>query len=125
LKQFLRIQGHLQIPRDLAVVQELIELARQGAANWFRAVPVPPELGGLQLEAVEDCLSPGEEHEFLDFLYMLGQKYTGKISGEFEVWWPMAIESGPQWWNLEPDGVLYITESDIIRGERKPYKEQS
>jgi hypothetical protein len=121
MKAFLHIQGYLLVARDQQIIQELIELAKTGAGSWLKATPVALDAYSIKLEAVEETLSPGEEHEFLEFLHMLGEKYPGKISGEFEVWWPMAVESGPQWWQLDKDGKLYITESDIIRGERAPY----
>ena len=78
----------------------------------------------MHLVVVDDIISPGEDDDFLDFLKELGQEFQGKISGEFEVWWPMAVQSGPQWWSLEPDGTLYVQESDIVRGEKLPYKER-
>jgi hypothetical protein len=125
MKRFLYLEGCLHIPRDPQIISELIELAKQGLAGWFKMESVAEEGGGLLLKTREECLSPGEEHEFLDFLERLSQKYHGKIYGEFEVWWPMAVESGPQWWELSEDGTLYVTESDIVRGDRKPYKEKS
>lgn len=122
MKQYLNITGSLQLPKDPRVLGELVEMAKSGLANWFTMEGSQEE--GLRLVAVQDALTPGEEHQMLDFLWELGQRFGGKISGELEVWWPMAVDSGPQWWNLEPDGVLYITESDIVRGPKLPYKEK-
>lgn len=121
MKVFLHLEGMLNVPRDL-ILEIGNNLASRGIINWFRAVH---EEGKLLLKPSLETLSPGEEHEFLDFLEELGQKYPGKIVGEFEVWWPMAVDSGPQWWELGEDGKVYVTESDIIRGEKKQYKENT
>lgn len=118
---FLHIEGALSIPKDQ---QLILELAQLGATRWFRMEAVAEPKPGLVLRPIEDTLVPGDENEFLDFLKELGRMYAGKISGEFEVWWPMAVESGPQWWELDEEGKVFVQESDIIRGERKQYKER-
>lgn len=119
---FLHIQGVLSIPKDPQLVNEL---AQAGAARWFRMETQNLDgTPGLVLKPLENILTPGEENELLDFLKELGEKFPGKITGEFEVWWPMAVESGPQWWELAEDGTLFVQESDIVRGEKKKYKEK-
>lgn len=76
---------------------------------------------GLALVVKENSLQPGDEDEFLKFLNELA-KAVPSVSGELEVWWPMAIESGPQLWKLAA-GKLLITESDIVWAEPQAYKE--
>lgn len=58
-------------------------------------------------------LEEGEEDHLLRNLALIGKELPGLLSGGFEVWWPFAVESGPQRWILDKGGKLCVYESSI------------
>jgi len=108
---FLHVTGGLSLPNDTKELAKLHELVMKHYA--------PVELvskNGLMLAVRPNSIEPGDEQTFFAFLYDVGKAFRGTVHGEFEVWWPMAVESGPQWWTVEPEhGRFTITESTIVR----------
>lgn len=70
---------------------------------------------------VED-LEPSDLDRLKSFLQLVGKTMPGFLIGEVEIWWPMCIDSGPQWVELRDTGELYVTESEIVRGEPQKYE---
>lgn len=79
--------------------------------------------GALQFSVRAEVLDVGAETLLLQLLRDLGQAVPGRVVGELEVWWSGCVDSGPQWWILEPDGQLFIQESEVVRGEKNLYGE--
>jgi hypothetical protein len=59
------------------------------------------------------ALHTSEEAHFKDFLLAVGRELPGLLVGFFEVWWKLAVEAGPQRWELTENGELLIHESRI------------
>ena len=119
MKTYLVLEGALNVKSDAQTLMDLGQLT----LKYLAPVKMMKNAEGqTTLVAVEEAICPGEEEAFLHFLYDVGQTMPGQVVGEFEVWWPMCIVVGPQWWKLNEAGQLTIQESDIVRGEEKPYE---
>lgn len=114
---FLNVSGGLNVPNDGSCMSTIVDLARKHHAHV-----VLVKRAGLMLESIPNSIEPGDEGEFLRFLFELGKATLGQVHGEYEVWWPMAVESGPQWWSIEENGRLYVVESQIVRGAPQEYE---
>ena len=107
----------MTVPRDVSILRILAEIT----AKYQVPAGLEQRDGGFLLTVGRDSVHVGEEDNFCDYLHEVGQTLPGKVVGEFEVWWPMAEVSGPQWWTLNEAGQLFITESEIVRGEPTRY----
>jgi hypothetical protein len=119
MKKHLHITGSFPVPtEDTTVLNTLYALVLK------HSVPVQLVSGskGLQMEVTPEKLHPHEDADFLSFLAEVGKELPGKIVGELEVWWPMAVDTGPQWWTLDEAGKLFVSEGEITRGEPQPYE---
>lgn len=121
MTKFLYLDGYIRVPKEHLMEAGNL-LIERGILHLFRAAT---DSGHLVLQPVPETLSPGEETEVLDLLELLGQRHPGQIVAHFEVWWPMVVDSGPQWWHLDDDGKVYVTESEIVRGDKKQYKKET
>jgi len=117
MKKFLAVDGALLVTPEMPVINTLYELA----LKYDVQTQLVKKESGLSLVVGEDTLGVGEEGNFCEFLASIGRAVPGKVVGELEVWWPMALESGPQWWTLNEAGQLFVTESEIVRGEPALY----
>lgn len=114
----LTVSGMMSVESSTDTLNKLYALAVKHQVK----VSLVPTDAGICMKVQEDSVFPGQEDEFLNFLFEISQTLPGKVEGEFEVWWPGARESGPQWWTLEADGVLLITEGEVVRGEPQKYE---
>lgn len=118
---FLHITGGLSLPNDTKELARLHDIVMKHHA--------PVELvarNGRLLAVRPNSIESGEEGLFLLFLYEVSKAFRGAVHGEFEVWWPMAVESGPQWWTIEPEhGRFTVTESTIVREAPVEYTHES
>lgn len=114
---FLIVEGNMVVPRDVSVLKTLAEIT----AKHGMPASLEQDDNGFKLFVNRDSLHVGEEDNFCDYLLEIGKTLPGKVVGEFEVWWPMAESSGPQWWTLNEVGQFFVTESELIRGEPKLY----
>lgn len=119
----LSVEGELRVhgPTTQRMSELLPSLLRVAKKHNVQLVASTDETG-LFFRLADNTLAPGDEEEFLAFLAEIGREFGGAVSGELEAWWPMCVSAGPQWWTLEENGKLFITESDIVRGEKKPYE---
>jgi len=117
---------HVHLVGDLAVVTEYLSnyqlLCQQHDIDTYVSDKPEVEIEGFSMFGFPGGLLPGQEESFLQFLYTLGKTLPGKVLTRIQVWWPMCPESGPQWWELDELGNLYVTESEIVPGERKQYE---
>lgn len=116
---------HVNLVGEVAVHNDHLKafrtLCEQHDMDVYVATPDVSE-ENFSYFAFPEGLVPGQEEDFLQFLYTLGKTLAGKALARIQVWWPMCPESGPQWWELDEWGKLYVTESEIVCGERKQYE---
>jgi hypothetical protein len=120
MKKFLCITGSFPIPttNGTSVFNSLYALTLKHHAP----VQLVKKEDGVHMEVTPDVLEPGDDYAFLAFLADVGKELPGQVVGELEVWWPMVVDSGPQWWSLDEAGKLFVTEGEITRGEPQPYE---
>lgn len=87
-------------------------------------LPLLPSItdGEWTLRIKEDELDADLEEPFKHFLVRAGKELPGTLVGGVEVWWPFAIESGPQLWVISPEGHVFISESSVVWDEPKRFE---
>lgn len=102
----LHIIGRLKINDTPEKMQRLAELVEE-----FEA-PVKLEQDHGWWLAPRD-VHADDEDTLKNFLARVARELPGLLVGSLEIWWPFAIESGPQKWEMDALGHLLVSESDI------------
>lgn len=101
-----------ETPQDIKDIEELLTALD---VPW-RLEEEETETGKeIHLKAITPQVDLEQELPIKRFLHAVGEARPGFLVGEVEVWWPFAVTSGPEWWALDADGVLWVIESELVR----------